>query len=70
MRTPGYKVELSRHEPQGVNPADLLLDLEVTEPSGAVPDVLTDVPVRYEEPTDIGFGTVTILPDGPTIPVR
>jgi hypothetical protein len=68
--TSGHTVELRRHEPQGVNPADLLLDLVVTEPSGGAADVLTDVPVRHEEPTDTGFGTVTILPDGPSIPVH
>ena len=68
--TSGHTVELHRHEPQGINPADLLLDLVVNEPSGPATDVLTDVPVRYDEPTDTGFGTVTILPDGPNIPVR
>jgi hypothetical protein len=68
--TSGHKVELRRHEPQGINPADLLLDLVITEPSGPAADVLTDVPVRYEEPTEAGFATVTILPDGPSIPVR
>ena len=68
--TSGHTVELRRHEPQGINPADLLLDLVVNEPSGPAAEVLTDVPVRYEERTDTGFGTVTILPDGPSIPVR
>jgi hypothetical protein len=68
--TSGHTVELRRHEPQGVNPADLLLDLVVTEPSGVAADVLTDVPVRYEESSDTGFGTVTILPDGPSITVH
>jgi hypothetical protein len=68
--TSGHTVELRRHEPQGINPADLLLDLVVSEPSGPAAEVLTDVPVRYEERTDSGFGTVTILPDGPSIAVR
>ena len=68
--TSGDTVELRRHEPQGINPADLLLDLVVNQPSGPAAEVLTDVPVRYEERTDTGFGTVTILPDGPSIPVR
>jgi hypothetical protein len=70
LPTSGHTVELRRHEPQGINPADLLLDLVVTEPSGPAAEVLTDVPVRYQERTDTGFGTVTILPDGPTIAVR
>jgi hypothetical protein len=70
LPTSGHTVELRRHEPQGINPADLLLDLVVTEPSGPAAEVLTDVPGRYQERTDTGFGTVTILPDGPTIAVR
>ena len=68
--TGGYSVELRRHEPQGINHRDLLLDKVVTEPTGPVPDVITDVEVRYEEVTDVDYDTVTILPDGPTIPVE
>ena len=52
-----------------MNPADLLLDL-VKEAIGGDPAPLTDVPVRYEERSSTRFATVTILPDGPTIPVR
>jgi hypothetical protein len=70
VATSGHTVELRRHSPQGINPADLLLDLVVYEPSGGAADVLTDVAVRYEERTEVGFGTVTILPDGPTITVQ
>lgn len=68
--TGGYVVKLVRHEPQGINPKDLLLDLIVQEPNGAVPDVITDVEARYEEMTEFEYETVTILPDGPTIPVE
>jgi hypothetical protein len=68
--TSRHTVELRRHEPQGINPADLLLDLVVNQPSGPAAEVLTDVPVRYQETTEAGFLTVTILPDGPSIPVH
>jgi hypothetical protein len=68
--TSGHTVELCRHSQQGVNPADLLLDLIVHEPTGGAADVLTDIALRYEERTEVGFGTVTILPDGPTITVQ
>ena len=68
--TSGFEVELRRHEPQGINPRDLLLDKIVTPPSGAAADVVTDVEVRYEEITDADYDTVTILPDGPTIEVK
>lgn len=68
--TGGYTVELVRHEPQGINPEDLLLDLVVHEPTGGVPDVITEVEARYQETTETEYKTVTILPEGPTIPVH
>jgi hypothetical protein len=64
----GYVVALRRAEPQGVNPADLILELTIDEPElGA--DVLTEVEARYEEVTDLEYDTVSIRP-GPTIPVQ
>ncbi|MGH2943595.1 MAG: hypothetical protein ACRDLN_12565 [Solirubrobacteraceae bacterium] len=69
MPTPGYTVELCRHEPQGIDPRDLLLDRVVTPPTGIQPQVLDTVDVRFEEQTDADYDTVTILPDGPTIEV-
>lgn len=68
--TTGWEVELRRHEPQGINPEDLLLDKVVHEPSGVTGQAFTDVAVRYEEQTDFNYRTVTILPDGPTIEVE
>jgi hypothetical protein len=65
----GFTVELRRHEPQGFNPRDLLLDKIVTPPSGPVADVITTVEARYREETAAEFDTVTILPDGPSIEV-
>jgi hypothetical protein len=70
FRTAGWSVELCRHEPQGINPTDLLLDRIVHEPQGPVPEVITDVEARYEEQTGFDYKTVTILPDGPSIPVE
>ena len=68
----GYKVKLTRHEPQGTNPRDLLLDLVVTPPppDEVVLPVLTKYRVTYEEETQTFFQTVTILPDGPSVPVE
>lgn len=68
--TEGYTVELRKHEPQGINPRDLLLDLIVYEPSGVVAQVITVEEVRYTEETDFEYDTVTILPDGPSIRVQ
>jgi len=66
----GYTVELRRHEPQGINPEDLLLDKVVEGPPGQSAEMITDVAVRYQEETDFNYRTVTILPDGPTIEVE
>ena len=68
---PGYEVVLERHEPQGINPRDLLLRLTETKPEGVQPEVITPVPVEYREETDASYDTVSIVPDGPaSIPVR
>jgi hypothetical protein len=68
--TAGFSVELRRHEPQGFNPRDLLLDRIVREPTGPVPQVITVVEARFREETDFEFDTVTILPDGVSLPVQ
>ena len=69
--TPGYTLELKLHEPQGINPRDLLLDLVETEPTGPEPDKITPTRVEYRGETDTRYETVSILPDGPGgIPVR
>lgn len=69
--TAGYTATLERREPQGFNPRDLLLDLTVTAPTGPVAQVISEVEVRYEEETTAGaFDTVTIVPDGISVPVR
>jgi hypothetical protein len=67
--SPGFVVELCRHEPQGINPRDLLLDLTIIPPDGVEPQVVTTVDVRYEEQTEAELDTVTILPDGISVPV-
>jgi hypothetical protein len=63
----GWTVELRRHEPQGINPKVLLLDLVVRKSETYE---TTAVSVRYEEATDFIYDAVTILPDGPSIPVE
>jgi hypothetical protein len=63
-------VELQRTQPQGINPKDLLLDKIVHPPTGLVAQVVTDVEVTYSEETTFEYETVTILPDGPQIPLN
>ncbi|MFP5317083.1 MAG: hypothetical protein ACLGI2_02185 [Acidimicrobiia bacterium] len=67
----GWSVELGRHEPQGINPRDLLLDLTVTPPSPdeVVLPVLTKYPLTYQEETQVLLQTVTVLPHGTSVEV-
>jgi hypothetical protein len=68
--TAGYSVELLRHEPQGINPLDLLLDRIVHPPTGPSAQVVTQIEAAYTEVTDVDYQSVTILPDGPSVPVE
>ena len=68
--TSGYEAELRRAEPQGANPADLLLERVVTRRQGYQPPVIRGVEMHYEEQTDVEYETVTIVPDGLTIDVE
>jgi hypothetical protein len=63
--TTGYGIELRRHEPQQAT-EELLLELVVEKPTGIVLQVVTGVPVAYEEFTDRRYDRVSILPHGPT----
>jgi hypothetical protein len=63
--TNGYHFSLVRHEPQGVNPRDLLLRLVVDE-SEFANDVVTTYDVHYGEDTETRYDSVSIVPDGPT----
>ena len=63
--TTGYGVELRRHEPQQAED-ELLLDLVVEKPTGIVLQVVTGVPVEYEEVIERRYESVSILPHGPS----
>lgn len=60
-----YTLSLRRHEPQGINPKDLLLDL-VTEQAEIGNDALTTRPVEYTEETVFEYDTVTVIGYGTT----
>src|SRR4051794_9024256 len=64
----GERLQLRRHNPQGINPAILLLELVVQR------SPFPDGPATHEEriidvEPDAGYTSVTILPDGPSVPV-
>ncbi|HYG33995.1 MAG TPA: hypothetical protein VEC99_04380 [Clostridia bacterium] len=62
MPTPGYRLNLTRATPQGINPAILLLNLDITPPTGIQPQVLTPTPVAYEEQSNERYRSVQIEP--------
>jgi hypothetical protein len=68
--TPGYKVRLEKKEPQGINPAVLILEKIVTGPKGIEPQHVVTVPVSFEEQTAVRYDEVQILPDGARIEVK
>ena len=47
--TSGWHVWLESRNPQGVNPQILILDVKAQPPSGIVLEVVTTIPVRFEE---------------------
>jgi hypothetical protein len=68
--TPGFKVTLRKKQPQGINPAILILEKTIVKPNGLEPQLVTTIPVEYEEKTDQYFSEVLILPDDTKITVQ
>jgi len=59
----GYRLELRRHDPQGINPRELLLTLvEMSDPAATG----GEQEVVYTEHTDSAYDTVSIVPGGPS----
>jgi hypothetical protein len=46
--TPGYEASLTPASPQGINPRDLILDLNLRPLPGIWPQVVTPISVRYD----------------------
>jgi hypothetical protein len=66
LPTPGYDVRLVAAEPQGINPRELICNLQVTPRPGIWPQIVTSVSVRYDEsPAGTAYDGVLIRePDG------
>ena len=64
----GERVQLRRHNPQGFNPTDLLLELVVAR-SPFPPGPATHEERIIDVEPDAGYTSVTILPDGPSLRV-
>jgi hypothetical protein len=72
MPTPGYDVSLVYASPQGINPRDLILDLQIRRRPGVWPQVVTPIPVRYDVETGASNYTSVLvrLPDGTGITLQ
>jgi hypothetical protein len=68
--TPGFKVTLKKAVPQGINPTILILEKIVVKPTGIEPQIVTTIPVEYEETTDQPTKEVVIMPDDTKITVQ
>jgi hypothetical protein len=69
--TSGWKVKLVRKIPQGINPNILLLDVEATAPHGTVSQLVTTIPVRYEEgPPEHDYTDVTVFAGSDQVTVK
>jgi hypothetical protein len=71
LPTPGSDARLVPTSPQGTNPADLILDLQVTPRPGIWPQVITPVSVRYDQdPARVMYQTVLVRePDGDAVQI-
>ncbi len=69
LPSPGYTATLVPATPQGINPADLILDLKIEQLDGFFPQVITPVEVRYEQsPYSGSYSTVLVRePDGDAV---
>jgi hypothetical protein len=69
MPHPGFAVSLVPRQPQGFNPAILMMDLEIRELDGMWAQVLTDMTVNYQEdPYRGAYSQVHIFyPDGDSV---
>jgi len=69
LPTPGYEAHLVKATPQGINPRELILDLQITPLPGIWPQVVTPASVRYDEgsPGVEYTGVLVREPDGDAV---
>ena len=69
LPSPGYDARLVPASPQGINPSELILDLQVTRRPGIWPQVITPVSVRYDQsPAEVLYeGVLVREPDGDAV---
>jgi hypothetical protein len=68
--TSGWKAELVRKQPQGINPMILLLEVDAQAPTGKVSQIVQNLPLRFQEPAAPGeFKQVTVLYESDSVTV-
>ena len=69
LPNPGYEAHLVKAAPQGINPKELILDLQVKPLPGRWPQVVTPTSVRYDEgaPSIDYTGVLIREPDGDAV---
>lgn len=69
LPSPGHDARLVPASPQGINPSELILDLQVTRRPGIWPQVITPVSVRYDQsPAEVLYeGVLVREPDGDAV---
>jgi hypothetical protein len=71
LPTPGFELRLEPASPQGINPAELILDLKVNPLPGIWPQIVTSMSVRYDQnPAKVAYQNVLLRePDGDSVQV-
>lgn len=60
--TTGWHVVLTRRSPQGINPNILILDVSAQPPQGMAGQMITTIPLRYQErPPHHEYTQVTVV---------
>jgi hypothetical protein len=70
VSNPGVRAELCVREPQGINPAVLLLDLHLVQQPGSWPQVMSWTQARYDRvisPNSTPYTNVEIFSGGNSI---
>jgi hypothetical protein len=68
--TSGWKAELTRKEPQGINPTILMLEVHAQAPQGMVSQIVQKLPLRYEQTVSAdSYTQVTILYENDSVTV-
>jgi hypothetical protein len=67
--TSGWKAEVARKEPQGINPTILMLEVRAQAPQGIVSQIMQKLALRYEQDASDSYKQVTTLYENDSVTV-